>query len=259
MKKLAEIGTINLIITTLVFLFMAHYLMVFVHEYAHAVAAWLLGYKDSPLDINYGGTSWGNLLMLMSIDQKVNNDLIYSSGHPGYVALIAFAGPGITLLLYFVTYALMQKPNIKQHIYTLYFLFFCNFWALAGTYAYVPIRTFTPSGVMVDILDIEQSLNLSPWLIYFVVGYLVLFMMWQFFTKTMISIYANVGISSTCARAGLMMLCVLVLFGYCGLAGFWHHGDISRFIAVTSFYAMPGLIFVLWPTRSWVQRSLKAL
>jgi len=238
---------IKLILLTPIFILLAHYLAVFIHEYAHAITAWILGYKNSPFDLNYGGTSLSNLLMLSGIDQDVNNKMIYSLGHPGHVALIAFAGPGIIILLFFLSSWLMKLYKISTHPWLLYFLLFFNLWCLGGTYAYVPVRTFTPQGEMVDVLDIEQALNISPWIIYFFVGYLVFFMMRQFFLKNLISVYANMNISSTIGRATLMIICVLILFGYCGLAGFVNHGEISHFISVTSLMAIPGIIFLLWP------------
>lgn len=151
----------------------------------------------------------------------------------------------------------MQTNQLRQqHSYLLYFLFFLNMWCLGSTYSYVPVRTFTPSGTMVDILDIEQSLHLSPWVIYFFVGYLVAYMFWQFFTNTLIKTYQYAGISSLLARAGLMTFCVFVLFGYCGLTGFVKHGEVSHFISVTSLYAIPGLLIILWPNRNWVWQRL---
>ncbi|MDR3491666.1 MAG: hypothetical protein P4M12_06435 [Gammaproteobacteria bacterium] len=246
---------IKLILLTPIFILLSHYLVVFIHEYAHAFSAWILGYKHNPFDLNYGGTSWGNLLLLSNIDQKVNNNLIYSLGHPGHVALIAFAGPAIVIALFFLSSWLIQ--NIKNYSLLLYFLLFINLWCLGGTYAYVPVRTFTPHGEMVDVLDIQQALNISPWWIYFFIGYLVIYMMWQFFTKTLISIYLNVGITSVMSRASLMITCVLILFGYCGLAGFVNQGEISHFISATSVLAIPGIIIALWPTRKWVKQQLK--
>jgi hypothetical protein len=245
----------TLILLTPIIILLAHHLAVFIHEYSHALTAWILGYKNNPLDINYGGTSLANIFLLANIDQKVDNPLIYSLGHPGHVALIAFAGPGMILLLFFLSAWIIQKREIKN-FYLLYFLFFFNLWCLGGTYAYVPIRTFSTQGVMIDIVDIEQALGISAWYIYFFVGYLVAFMAWHFFTKIIFTIYAA-GISSTIARACLMIICVLLLFGYCGLAGFLHHGDISHFISATSFLAIPGVILLLWPTRKWVKEELQ--
>jgi hypothetical protein len=259
MENITKSSVFKLILLTPIFILLAHYLVVFVHEYAHAFTAWILGYKNSPFDLNYGGTSLGNLLLLANIDQNVNNQLIYAAGHPGYVALIAFAGPGIIISLFFLSFWLIQNKKTKRHPYLLYFLLFINLWCLGGTYAYVPVRTFTTHGVMVDVLDIEQALNISPWWIYFFIGYLVLFMMWNFFSNVLISIYAYVGISNTIARASLMIICVLILFGYCGLAGFVNHGELSHFISATSILAIPGIIVALWPTRKWVKQQLNEI
>lgn len=257
MDKFIKYKSFKLILLAPIFILLAHYLAVFIHEYAHAFTAWILGYKNNPFDLNYGGTSLTNLILLSKIDQNVDNSVIYSLGHPAHVALIAFAGPGIIIYLFFLTSLLIQNKKTKNHPYLLYFLLFFNLLCLGATYSYVPIRTFTTHGVMVDVLDIEISLNISPWLIYFFVGYLVIFMMWEFFSKTLISIYANVGISSTAGRASLMILCVLILFGYSGLAGFVNHGEISYFLSGTSLLAIPGMIVVLWPTRKWVNRQLQ--
>lgn len=255
MGSVIKSKSFRLILLTPIFILLSHYLTVFIHEYAHAFTAWMLGYKSSPFDLNYGGTSLSNLLLLSNIDQKVNNYLIYASGHPGYVALIAFAGPGIIIFLFFLSSWLIQNKKIKNYPYLLYFLLFFNLWCLGGTYAYVPVRTFTPQGVMIDVLDIIQALNISPWLIYFIVGYLVIFMMRQFFLKNLISIYVN--ISSAIGRASIMMICVLILFGYCGLAGFINHGEISHFISATSVLAIPGVVILLWPTRTWIKQLVE--
>lgn len=259
MQNIKKTNSIKMFLITPIFILLSHHLAVFIHEYAHAFTAWALGYKTNPFDINYGGSSLSNLLLLSGINQKVNNSLIYALGHPGHVALIAFAGPGIILFLFFVSFGLIQNRQAKKYPYLLYFLLFFNLWCLGGTYAYVPVRTFTLHGIMVDVLDIEQALNISPWLIYFFVGYLVAFMIWQFFSKILISIYVDTGISSTVGRVSLMIICVLILFGYCGLAGFINHGEISHFISASSFLAIPGVIFILWPTKKWVKEKIKKI
>ena len=115
MEHSKKVTPINLILLTPVFILLSHYLVVFIHEYAHAFTAWILGYKNNPFDLNYGGTSLGNLLLLSNIDQKINNNLIYSLGHPGHVALIAFAGPGVVIFLFFLSSWLMRKYDIKRY------------------------------------------------------------------------------------------------------------------------------------------------
>ena len=57
---------IGLIFITLIFILLSHYLAVSSHEYAHSFAAWMLGFKDNPLALNYEGMSWNNVLLLLN-------------------------------------------------------------------------------------------------------------------------------------------------------------------------------------------------
>jgi hypothetical protein len=246
---------LNLFLITPIFILLSHYLAVFPHEYAHSFMAWLLGFKDNPLTLNYGGTSLANILLLLHIDQNVDNHMIYALGHPAYVALIAFIGPAMNGLLFILSFYLLQNKTIKHRPYLLYFLFFFNLMNLGNIYDYVPIRTFATQGNMLDVLDIEQALNISPWYIYIIIGYLVAFLIWQFFTKTLIAIYVNLKLIDTISRASLMIICVCILFGYFGLPGLFNYGEVSYFLSITSLAIIPGMITILWPTRAWVVRQ----
>ena len=50
----------SLLIWTLPFVLLAHYVAVFPHELTHSFFAWFLGYKSTPLNIQYGATSLSN-------------------------------------------------------------------------------------------------------------------------------------------------------------------------------------------------------
>lgn len=250
---------IKLICLTPIFILLSHYLVVFPHEYAHSFTAWFLGYKSNPFDLNYGGTHISNILFLLNIDQNVDNKMIYSLAHPGHVALIAFAGPGMNILLFIVSILLLKNKTIKQHPYLFYFLFFFNLMNLGNIYDYVPIRTFATQGNMVDVLDIEQGLNISPWWIYIIIGYPLVFLIRYFFTNTLVSTYISLNISNKTLQASLMIICVCILFGYFGLPGFFSHGDIPYFISATSILTIPGIIIACWPTRRWVKEQLQII
>jgi hypothetical protein len=245
--------SLKLILVTPVFFLIAHYLAVFPHEYAHSFMAWLLGFKPNPLAIDYGGTSWINLFLLSHIDENVNYDLIMSQGHSFSVALIAFAGAGIAnVLLYLLSLVLLARKNIQQRPFWFYFIFWFNFINLANFYDYVPIRTFSTHG---DMAHVATGLGISPWPIYIIAGYLVAFVIWHFFTDTLVRAFICLKLSATFARASLMMVCVLILFGYFGMAGFVDYGEISHFLSATSFILIPGVIIACWPTRLWVKRQ----
>lgn len=254
----------TLIVLTPIFILLSHYLAMFPHEYAHSFTAWLLGYKANPFLLNYGGTNLLNILLLANVDENVNYQMIYSTGHGFHMALIAFAGPGIANgLLFILSLYLLNRQSIQHHPYLFYFLFWFNLMNLGNFFDYVPIRTFSTHD---DMANIAIGLNISPWWIYIIFGYLVAFLIWQFFTKTLILAYKNLALISTSARASLMITSVLILFGYFG--GIIHiillhpaqgYGDISNFLSITSFLAIPGIIVALWPTRAWVEYRLKAL
>lgn len=243
----------SLILITPIFILLAHYLAMLPHEYAHSFMAWILGYKSNPLSLTYGGTSWPNLLILANMDENVDYNMIFSAGHGTYVALIAFAGAGIANgSLFILSLWLLNKESIKRRLYLFYFLFLFNLMNLGNFYDYVPIRTFTTHG---DAAHFFMGLNISPWWVYIIGGYIVAFLIWHFFTKTMISAFINLNIT-TPLRAGLMIICVLILFGFFGMPGLFGYGDISYFLSATSLLAIPGIIIALWPTRKWIEQSM---
>jgi hypothetical protein len=237
----------NLILITPIVILITHHLAVFAHEYAHSIIAWSLGYKHNPLEINYGGTSMVNILFLLNIDQAVDNELIYSLGHHRHVGLIAAAGIGANFLFYSLSFFALKK--IKNSPYFFYFILFFNLMNLGNIFDYLPIRIFATRGNMVDIVDIEKSFNLSPWLIYCISSYIVTFLIWQFFTKTLNLPYVILEIASgrRSLKAALMIVCVIILFGYFALPGFFDIGEIPYFLSITSLSSIPGIIFILWP------------
>ena len=60
------------VVSSLTCILLAHYAAVLPHEYAHSFMAFALGYKSDPLVIHFGGTSVGNLISLINIDEQVD-------------------------------------------------------------------------------------------------------------------------------------------------------------------------------------------
>lgn len=248
-------NTMKLIVATPFFILLAHYLAVFPHEYAHSSMAWFFGYKSNPFAITYGGTSWLNLLLLMNIDENVNYNLIASQGHFHHMALIGFAGPGIANgILYLLSLFLLSRHAVQQHSLLYYFIVWFNFMNVANFYDYVPIRTFGNHG---DMTHISMGLGISPWWIYIIAGYLVAFIIWHFFARTLIKAFIVLKLTTTSLQASLMVICVLILFGYFGMVGFVGYGEISHLFSATSFLIIPGVIISCWPTRRWVKQQLE--
>lgn len=242
-----RISSFKLLLITPIFILLSHYLAVFPHEYAHSFMAWALGFKSNPLALIYGGTSWPNLLFLANIDENVDYKTIFYSGHHTAVAAIAFAGPGIANgLLFILSFILLRNKKVQQHPYWFYFLFWFNLMNLGNFYDYVPIRTFASHG---DVFNFMMGLNISPWWIYSIGGYLVAFLMWQFFTKTLPLAYNHLKLTSTLSKASLMIACVCFLFYFFGGSGTKSYGVVSYIFSMTSLLAIPGIILILWPRK----------
>jgi hypothetical protein len=243
-----------LALITPVFILLSHYLAVFLHEYTHAFMAWVLGYKANPFTLNYGGYNWSNLLLLAHIDENVNYSLLISLKHYSAMALIAFAGPGIANgSMFILSYVLLRNHRITHYPYLFYFLFWFNLMNLGNLYDYIPIRTFAMTG---DIYHLVIGLHISPWWIYIIGSYVVAFLIWQFFTKTLTLTYTNLYISSTAGKASLMITAVCILFGFFGgfpyiyFLGAQAVGEPTYLLSATSFFAIPGIIALLWPCKS---------
>ena len=244
----------KMILVTPIFILLAHYLAVFPHEFAHSFMAYFLGFKSSPFDITYGGTSWRNVLLLSNIDEHVNYQFIFSSGHPVDVSLVAFAGPGIANgSLFLISYCLLKNKIVKKRSMLFYFVFLFNLMNLGNLFDYVPIRTFTKID---DVHNFVAGLNISPWWVFIIGGYIVAFLIYQFFSKTLVSSYNNLHLTSTTSKASLMILCVLILFGFFGGFPYIYFlgsnivGSVTYLLSATSFLAIPGLIVALWPTKT---------
>jgi hypothetical protein len=255
-----KIPNTKLILVTPIFIWLSHYVAVFPHEYAHSFMAWALGEMKNPLALDYGGTSWKNILLLWDIDENVEYSRLFAEGHGVHAALTAFAGSGIgSALLFVLGYFMLKSKRVQQHPYLYYFIFWFQLMNLGNFYDYVPIRTFSAHG---DMGNMMHGLNISPWWVFVIFGYLVAFLIWQFFTRTMISMYNILGIEEIAVKAFVMIVCVLILFGWFGgILGPlvsdnpFHNGDIAYFLEIASFVAIPGIIFILWPTRRWIKKT----
>lgn len=240
----------KLVLLAPLFILLTHHISFFAHEYAHAFTAWFLGFKVNPLMINYGGTNLLNLALLINVNENVFYDMIISQGHYYAVALIAFAGIGLgNGSLYILSLVLLNTKIFKQSPILYFFVFWLNVMNLANFYDYIPIRTFATHG---DMANLAQGLQISPWIIYILLGYVVAYLFWIFFTKTLYSAYLYLHLRTRLSRASLLIACVIIIFGYFGLAGFIGYGEISLFLSGTSVIIIPVIIAVCWPAASGI-------
>ena len=171
------------VVTSLICILLAHYAAVLPHEYAHSFMAFALGYKSDPLVIHFGGTSVGNLVSLININEQVDYAPMFARADGRAAALTGFAGPGLANgSLYLLSLFLLRRPGVQRNVLLYMLVFWFNFMNVANFYDYVPIRTFASGG---DIGHITQGLGLSPWTALVVLGIPTAIAMWFLFTRTL--------------------------------------------------------------------------
>lgn len=243
------------LIATVLFIFVAHAVAALLHEYSHSTMAWILGFKQNPFDIQYGGTHWLNLLTLSGIDEKVNYTLVYLLGHPYEIALIACAGPLIgNGLFYLLSLYGLSRDTVKKRPLLFNFLFWFNLMSLGNLYGYIPIRVFTHG----DMGNVVFSLNISPWWIMIIGGYLVLFAVVYFYKHTLVNAYHYFPVNSIAGRVILLSITVFLMFFFFG-GGYLssYYGPVTRFMSTVSDALIPAVIYLCWPGRSWVKNAFE--
>ncbi|HET7092545.1 MAG TPA: hypothetical protein VFI22_03680, partial [Thermomicrobiales bacterium] len=175
----ARARTTWLLAATPIVLLLTHYAAVLPHEFAHSILAWLLGIKDQPGNIDWGGTSLLNIFLLVHIDENVDYTAALAAGKAWQVAVVAFAGPGLANGgLYLLSRRFITSPAIARRPAAAYVVFWFLVMNLANLYDYVPMRVFAADG---DVAHFRWATGLSPWAIYAVGGYLVLWGLIDFY------------------------------------------------------------------------------
>lgn len=102
----------------LVSVVLAHHAAVIPHEFAHSFMAYALGYKSDPLVIHFGGTSVGNLISLINIDEQVDYAPMFARGDGPAAALVGIAGPGLANgTMYLLSLFLLRRPSVRRNVF----------------------------------------------------------------------------------------------------------------------------------------------
>src|SRR5262249_18703856 len=154
--------------------------------------------------IDWGGTSILNILLLIHIDENVDYTAALAAGKRWQVALIAFAGPGLANGgLYLLSRRLIESRYVASRPFLAYVLFWFLFMNLANLFDYVPIRVFASDG---DVEHFRLGTGISPWVIYAVGGYLVLWGLVDFYRVVLPYTLRVCGFESRTARAVVLIV-----------------------------------------------------
>jgi hypothetical protein len=112
--------------------------------------------------------SLNNILLQADIDENVDYDPIFASGHGPLASLIAVAGVlignGISYLASRLLYAKAKQK--KMYGWSMFFFWVCVM-SVGNFLCYVPIRTFATHA---DMATTAKGLDVSPWMITLVLG-----------------------------------------------------------------------------------------
>lgn len=221
-------------------LWAAHAVAFFVHEYAHAIIAWDLGWKHNPFDIDYAKPSVVVLLIQLGISQKVNEGPIFAAGRGVDVALIGIAGSllGNAILTYPLSQLGYRHAQTHERRGWAMFAFWVTAASIGNFIDYVPIRTFT--GGLGDMGSLEKGLGRSPWVVLIVLGIPTLAATLYLFMRIVPATVTWLFPYSVNARYAVAILAVFLVFGFYGAAGLLEGGPVSYELSLPwAFVALP--------------------
>ncbi|PZU58572.1 MAG: hypothetical protein DI547_09520 [Sphingobium sp.] len=230
---------------TAIVIIVAHAIAYLAHEYSHSFAAWVSGYMENPLALDYGGINPGNLVFLSDVGDNVQYDPIMDSGHGLTAAAIALAGPFVgNALLYAGLYATTGFSRPRDSLASSLL-----FWMLAmcagNVWSYVPMRALTTHA---DIAIAAQGLRISVLALFPFLLVPSLFIAYHFFAKVC-PLFIPAITAGRAARTALLVsmtaIWFFMLFGGVGLSG--SYGPISQTLSVVSeALCLPLAITWLW-------------
>lgn len=234
-----------LLVATPLIVLITHYAAVIPHEFAHSLVAWVVGIKDQPGDIDWGGMSPLNVLFLANIDENVDYTAALDAGKHWQAAVTAFVGSGLVNVgLFLISRALLRKPWLRTRPVIAYFLFWFLLMNLGNMYDYVPMRVFADHG---DVHNFIQGTGIDPWVIFVAGSYLVLWAIVDLYRTQLPLGLQSSGFVTPTARGVTLISATIMLFGYFANPSLLGGSDLRlQVLAALSIMAIPPVVILLW-------------
>lgn len=184
-----------------------------------------------------------NALLLEDIDEKIDYAAAYAGGKGAAVAIAVVAGPGTNCLLYLIARfaAPWWRTSTRPAVADLGFWFLLM--QLANLYDYVPIRVAASYG---DVRQWIRVTHMSPYVVYVVIGYLVLWAVVDLYCRVLPDALQSSRITTPTGRALVLIVATVVFFGYFAVPGLLEDGAVTLFITRTSLLAIPVVVLANW-------------
>lgn len=236
----------------LVAIIIAYYVSLLLHEWGHGFVAWLYGVKTSPFDVTYGS------YLLQNADEHVDYVTLMASGRGLVSALIAIAGPvvSVTILIIALLTVYSNKINYKPLIFTLmYWLLIMN---MVPSIQYLSVSPFVPGG---DTGHFARGLNFSSWWIFIPGTVFIIFLLNLILKNIIPKAYAVIPVKSLLGQNLFLLtsLCIMFLFIYThGYNPLTDKGldSFTKVMVVISICLVPILFIFCNPARDWVKKSI---
>ena len=230
-----------------------YYVAILLHEWGHGVVAWILEYKDSPFDVDYGG--W----LLLHVDEDVPYDSMMKAHQGVEAAFIAIAGLIVSLFLYMISWISLSRIKHGFALYSLFYWF--SIWNMVAIFQYLAIQTFSVQG---DVGRFTHGLNISPWWVFIPGTSFVFFALYRFYGHFVPKAYVRLSIQSQWVKRLFLLLSLVIMFLLIYSHGYNPLSDqgmplIGKFLAGFSIALVPGIFFFCDPSRVWVQREIQKI
>jgi hypothetical protein len=235
--KAAALESIRFAVVTFVLVIVAHALAYLLHEYAHSVVAWSLGWMTKPFGIDYGPLTLGNVLFLDDVSDNVDYAPIQAAGHGAQAAIIALAGPFLgNGALYFVAYGVASTTFIQSRRWCTAFVYWFALMSSANVWGYVPLRALTTHA---DIAIAAKGLGISTWVLFPILIGPALYIVYHFFHKMFPKVFTTITAQSGTDLAMLIAFTGFWYFSFFagdGISG--SYGPIPQGLSILSRYLL---------------------
>lgn len=226
-------------------LLLSYYACILFHEWAHGTAAWLLGFKASPFDVDYGG--WG----LFHVDENVNYLAIIFSGQGWKAAIVGIAGVSFSLLFWLISLIAINSHKIQKKVFLYAFFYWCFVINTVPLLQYFTLTTFSSGG---DIGRFTHGLDISPWWIFIPGTVFVIFALWRLFSVEILKAYKILAVDRVFSKKLLLLTTLILVFLFIYTHGYNPLTDqgtnlASRILSVISISMVPVLYIICNPSR----------